>query len=244
MQTSKQRYRPYMMVMLTNCTALVKFPARLALALALALCLMLMPHEARADLPDGLSAGDDLRFAIFRNGDRVGTHRIVAGRADDVTEVRTEIDIKVTFAFLTLYDYSHRATETWRDGKLLRLRSNTVNDGKDEFVELEAAGSGFEGRSTEGALDLPAATGFTSYWNPAYLDAGQWLDTQDGELLAMTIEKLGVDEAELRGGRVAADRYRAASQDGAVVELWYAAGELARMRFQAFDGSVLDYLRE
>lgn len=228
--------------MLTKSSPAVKFPARLV-ALILSCCL-LAPVGAVAKLPSALSDGDVCRFAIFREGDRVGSHVIKARTEGDLTTIHTEIEIRVTFAFLTLYDYSHRATETWRDGKLLRLRAVTDNDGTPEFVDLDAGDDGFSGTSTAGALKLPPSVGFTSYWNPDYLGQSRWLDTQDGSILSMSVEALGAESVDLRGARVPAERYRATAADGALVEFWYAEGELARMRFRAFDGSILDYIRE
>lgn len=226
--------------MLINYTAFVKSPARLFAAIVVG-CL-LAAGSVTASLPPGLAEAGDKRFAIFRNGEEIGSHLIAVRSGDDATEIRTEIDIRVTFAFLTLYDYSHRATEIWRGGQLVSLRAKTDNDGKPEFVDLEGGADGFTGTSSEGRLDLPPSVGFTSYWNLAYLKAGQWLDTQDGKLLSMDIEPHGTETIDLRGNSVPAERYHAKVDDGTEVDLWYAADGLVRMRFRAFDGSILDYI--
>ena len=60
--------------MLINYLAYVKSPARLFAAVAVA-CLLAAGSVA-ASLPPGLSQPGDKLFAIFRNGEEIGSHRI------------------------------------------------------------------------------------------------------------------------------------------------------------------------
>ena len=57
----------------------------------------------------------------------------------------------------------------------------------------------------------------------------------------MDIEPRGTETIDMRGNGVPAERYHAKADDGAEVDLWYATDCLVRMRFRAFDGSILDY---
>lgn len=196
---------------------------------------------AMASVASQFPGSGSLVFDIFRKGDRIGSHEIRFEHDGDRLSVTTDITIRVGFAFITLYDYRHTARELWEGGKLVRLIANTDDDGADEFVRLQAVDGGFAGESTKGLLDLPSDIGFTSYWNRDYVMRRSWLDTQDGDVMAMSISAKGRETVDLRGEQVVAERFGGESDDGGAVDLWYAGGELVKMRFRAFDGSILDY---
>ena len=60
----------------------------------------------------------------------IGAHTIVNTPATGETRVRTEIDTLVKAIFFTVYSFSHRSEEIWRDGLLVSLKSDTVEQGE------------------------------------------------------------------------------------------------------------------
>lgn len=205
------------------------------------LVFILFSGTAPADIGENIPSGNALDFTITRNGDVIGAHHVRFMRNGDDVTVRTDINIRVTFAFITLYDYQHEATEVWRGGVLHSIEAKTNNDGTPEFVSLRREGGRLVGNSTRGKLGLPDDIGATSYWNSAYLDVGTWLDTQDGEVLQMRHQQKGEEEVTVRGQTVTARKSHSLADNGSEVSLWYAADQLVKMQFRAFDGSILDY---
>ncbi|MCM0020859.1 MAG: DUF6134 family protein, partial [Tagaea sp.] len=66
-----------------------------------------------------------LEFDVLREGSPIGTHRVTIDRRDDEVRVEIAIDMAVRFAFLTVYRYTHRSRETWREGRLVALDAQT-----------------------------------------------------------------------------------------------------------------------
>tara|TARA_R110000787_G_scaffold137458_23_gene250818 strand:- start:79995 stop:80648 length:654 start_codon:yes stop_codon:yes gene_type:complete len=213
------------------------------LRLPVLLVLILFSGAALADLGESIPTSNVLDFTITRNGDVIGAHHVRFTDNGDEVIVRTDINIRVTFAFITLYDYQHEATEIWRDGVLQSIEAKTNNDGAPEFVSLQREAGRLVGDSTRGKLDLPGDTGATSYWNPVYLDAGTWLDTQDGEILKMNHDQKGEEPVTVQGQAVTARQSLSVADNGSEVRLWYADKRLMKMQFRAFDGSILEYDR-
>ncbi|MEQ8708172.1 MAG: DUF6134 family protein [Rhodospirillales bacterium] len=214
----------------------------LRLPVLLALILFSGPVLA-AEIGESIPESNRLDFTITRNGDVIGSHQVRFSRSGDQLTVQTEIAIKVTFAFITFYDYQHSATEVWRDGMLQSISARTNNDGAPEFVSIRREGDRLAGTSTRGDLDLPGDIGATSYWIPGYLDAGTWLDTQDGEILEMTHNRKGEEPVIVQGKSIPAMRSHSVANNGSEVDLWYAGRKLMKMQFKAFDDSILTYNR-
>lgn len=193
--------------------------------------------ETRAD-------GTEIAFEVFRNGDEFGQHRIAFSRKDDSLVVTVDIALKVKFAFFTVWSYDHQARSEWRDGRLYRLETKTDSNGKKRQVTGEATAEGFavtdaEGRQTVLSADIVP----TTYWHPQTRNQSQLLNTQTGNVLAVTIRPAEtLDEIQTPwGSKVEARRHKI---DAAIDwSVWYdGAGCLMSLFFVAEkDGSKIDY---
>ena len=93
--------------------------------------------------------------------------------------------------------------------------------------------------SSAGRLELPGDTVSTSYWNEAMLAGGAWLDTQSGQLVQSQVEVHPPEQIQARNQIVMAKRY---VLNGDIdCELWYHQGHWVKLRFEASDGSIIDY---
>ncbi|BBK33085.1 hypothetical protein STHU_37190 [Allostella humosa] len=180
----------------------------------------------------GPALASDLRFTVFRDGTPIGTHRIQVEQVGDETRVAVDIALEVKIAFVTVYRYSHRNREVWRDGRLVSIDTATDDDGTREFVQGKAGPAGLAVRSTAGSYTAPADVLPTSYWRRPTVDRRQLLDTQKGRLLGVRVER-----ADPPGDRAA--RYRVRGELD--LDLWYDGDD--RLRRIAFDfkGSQFDY---
>ena len=85
--------------------------------------------------------------------------------------------------FITLYRYSHHATERWQGDQVVALQTSTSDNGTPNQVtgRRDASGLVIEGtkapRYVAPANALPA-----THWNRRELD-GPWINTQDGRLM-------------------------------------------------------------
>ena len=189
------------------------------------------------------AAGDEVVFRAYRNDREIGWHRLAFGTAGERLLVEVEIQLDVTFAFLTLYSYRHRSRETWQGPRLVALDTRTDDDGEQFAVQAEAEGDRLVVKTAAGeVVDLPGETLPTSYWHERTVEASQWLDTQSGRLMRSTVERLGEEAVETAKERLSATRYRL--EGDLSCELWYADQRWCKLRFRASDGSTIDYVLE
>lgn len=215
---------------------------RLLLAAGAAMALpAILPRAASAALsPTPLP----LRFQVFREGQRIGTHAIGFARDGETLRVSVRIEIAVELLFVTAYRYSHRNEETWRGGVLQAIATRTDDDGRVFSLEGRRMPEGLVLRDGEGRSVLPAATIPSSFWHPDLVAQDRLLNTQDGRLMAVRFAPGPQEAIPGDGGSIQARRYVCSGD--LELELWRdRAARLAGMRFRAAaDGSVIDYRRE
>lgn len=179
-------------------------------------------------------------FRAFRKGDDIGHHRVSVTRDGAETRVKVDISLIVRLAgFLPVYHYHHQSEELWRDNRLVRLVSNTDDDGEQQYLKAEAAPDGklkVDGSKYRGLA--PADIMPTSYWNSSFPNRVLLLDTQNGRLLKVQVAPLPSKPED--GVPPGSRRYQL---DGDLrLEIWYDPQQRwAKTRFGASDGSVIDY---
>ena len=199
---------------------------------------MALLGSAMANLPPA----DQIAFSVFRGDSPIGHHRLSFEKAGEDLLVNVDIELKVKFAMFTLYDYKHRSQETWRDGRLVGLDTKTNDNGDKFFVRAAATQDGLSVESTSGAYVAPADILPTSYWRSDTVDQSKLLNTQDGRLLEVAVEKLGEEPVRAGDREIPAKRFRFSGD--LELELWYGeSAEWLRTRFEA-RGAEIDYTLE
>ncbi len=187
--------------------------------------------------------GDVIAFDVLRNGSKFGRHviRFDGEPAGELT-VTTDVELKAGLGPVTLFRYALDATETWRDGRLVRLDARTNDDGADEFVRAVATDTAIavEGSQFQGEVSadiIPA-----SHWNIEQIRSGRILSTETGEVLDIEVEALGRETLSIRGEPVEANRYRLRSAMD--LDLWYdSRSRLVKLAFEA-RGQSIEYRLE
>ena len=168
-----------------------------------------VPRVTHAATPIVFPVADgNRRFSVLYKGDRIGTHTVVYAPATRETRVETEIHLLVKVAFFTVFVFSHRSQETWRDGRLMSLNSETVEHGETLHVDGAATPHGFRVVSKGGPFIAAAATlTSNSLWTPAVLEQETLVDAQHGGIIGVSARKFA-DEVIVIGERpVRATRY-------------------------------------
>ena len=197
-----------------------------------------------AGLAGHAAAQAPARFVIIRDGGApIGHHSVAFSRdADGNTVAQVEVDIRVRVAFVTVYRYSHRAREVWRDGRLIALDTETNDDGRQMTVRARATAEGLEVVGPQGRAVLPADIRPTSWWRADTVRQRRLLDSQDGRILNVAATPAGT-ATRSRGGTptpVTLWRMNADSGFTDIVVGYTAAGEWASMHFRA-RGASIDY---
>jgi len=189
-----------------------------------------------------LGHSGSLLFTAYRNGSRLGFHRIDFSRSGERLVVDIEIVFDVKLAFIPFYRYRHKNREIWAEGQLMSLDTETDDNGTDYRVKAVREDNHILVDGSEGRLKFPGDTLTTSYWDEQGIERGEWVDTQRGKLARSTVIKMPA-EPVLAGGRtVMATRY---DLDGDIsCSLWYADGRWVRLLFVSEDDSKIEYTSE
>lgn len=186
------------------------------------------------------AAGEHLAFRAYRDGDEIGEHRLAFTADGARLQVAIDIRFDVRFAFLTVYSYRHQSRETWQSGRLVALDAITDDNGEQSTVRARAGGEQLVVEVGGGRQSLPAHILPTSYWHESTIEREQWLDTQSGRIVRSSVTRLGTGQIEAGGQSVGATHYRLRGDLNC--ELWYRDRQWTKLRFNASDGSTIDYV--
>jgi hypothetical protein len=131
-------------------------------ALPTLLLLPVLPRPAAAQ-----PAAAEYRFRVLREGSQIGTHRVTFASAGGEATARTDVDIAVRLAGITVFRLTHRFAETWAGDRLRLATSRYDRNGRATEMEARADGNAVLVRGPEGALRLPAEAAPLTWWNPA-----------------------------------------------------------------------------
>lgn len=187
--------------------------------------------------------GDRMRFQVLRDGTPIGHHevRFRSGQDEVIAESRFEVEVKLLF--FTAYRYQYHSKDVWRDGCLVALRAETNDNGKRSRVEAELEGNALRVTSEAGSRMVDLGIYPTTHWNPGVLGANRVLNTITGRVAAVDLVAMGEERVMMEGRPVTAQRYRYTGD--LQTDVWYdAEGRWVKMRFNAEDGSTIEYVCE
>lgn len=194
-----------------------------------------------ATLP--IPPGNRLAFDVMRKGSTLGTHVLSFEPAGDALTVRVAVDLVYKIGFITLFHYTHRATERWEGGLPVAIETTTDDNGTRNQVTAHREAAGLFVQGTKASRYLAPANALpASHWNRAQLD-GPWINTQDGRLMHPHIAPAGVATIPAAGGgTVRANRFTI-SGDVQLDTFYDAHPTWAGLSFKGKDGSEIRYER-
>jgi hypothetical protein len=203
-----------------------------------AVFLLTFPVAQPATADHGVRTGT-LQFDVELDGRSIGEHRFAFHQLpNDLIEVDIGIDLEVKFGPFTMFDYRHRNKTEWRAGRLVRMQSDTNDDGSPFSVNAVAGPKGLsvESNSTA-AYTTPPETLATTYWIASTVKQTRLINSQNGELLEIKVSELDRESVRGPNGPIAATRYRL---DGDLkIDLWYDDTDtLVKLAFEARGGEV------
>lgn len=202
-----------------------------ALAGAAVSCLPRAASRAGAAIAPSDAA--NRRFSVLHGSDRIGTHSVTHSTSTGETRITTAIDLVVKVLFFTVYELRHRSEESWQDGRLASLRSETLEDGETLHVTGASTPHGFE-VVANGIPFLAAAGTLTSndLWTPVVLEQGSVVDAQHGGIIGVSMRKLADEQIPVAGRPARATRYRLVTPYIAG-SIWYdEAGQWVHAEFE------------
>lgn len=218
-------------------TASYPLPTRAAAAV------LALVAVSSTSLPAAASKTETLRFEVFLDDERIGSHSFNFAPQGDGVLMRSNASFDVRFLFLTAYRYRHQSTELWKDGCLTEIRSETDDNGKTYRVRGQSRSAGFEvSGMTERVVADDCILSF-AYWDPRILGERRLLNSQTGEVLDVDVVENGRSTVMMGGKEIDARQYRLTA-DGMDITLWYDGNDRwLGLESRVGDGNRLRYKR-
>jgi len=183
-----------------------------------------------------------LAFQVFRNGERIGEHRMsFSGDAASPT-VSTEVDMTVRLGTVPVYRYRHTAREVWVDGRFESLETVTDATAGDRKVSARRTPSGVLIRTGRKEVLAPPGTAPLTHWNSNVL-TGRLFNPQEGNLARITASPKGMRPVTLADGRQVEGQVWSLRGE-AEIDNWYDRnGVWTGLKGRLDDGSRIEYRR-
>lgn len=206
---------------------------------ALALGALLPQVAVASALPDNIN------FDVHVAGSKVGHHKLTfeAGPGADELTVRVDVRMRVRLFFVTVFDYTQQTAEIWRDDRLVRFTSTTLDgDNRDEVVAVQGD-DGLEVESLRfGTRTLaPDTWPSTAFWRLDAVGRTEFLDAARGDIRKVEIAEQEAEFIDAQDKRHLARRFHVdTSRD---FDVWYGAtGAWLKLQWSGF-GMTADYRR-
>ncbi len=189
----------------------------------------------------GEASAEEWRFRVFLDDKKVGYHEFRLQRMEDELRLSSKASFEYRLMFVKLYEYLHKATETWRGDCLTGIESSTDANGKPYRVQGSLVDDRFVVEGTKGRAEVPGCLMSFAYWNPELLQQERLLNAQNGEVLEVQVSEPEAVQLEVRGDTLPAYRYRLEAGE-LNIDLWYSENrEWLALETEARGGRVLRY---
>lgn len=193
-------------------------------ALTLLAMLFLSPSAGASGIsePDAGADSGAWRFRVFLDDRKIGYHHFFLAGEGEHRQLRSEASFEYRLLFVKLFHYEHENLETWSGDCLRSIRSTTDANGRAFQVNGQAANGEFVVTTNNGSASLPDCVMSFAYWNPAFLEQEQLLNTQDGTFLDVQVSVPIQEDLVVRGEKQPSLRYRLEAGD-LNLDLWYSS---------------------
>ncbi len=162
-------------------------------------------------------------FTIYVDARKSGElHMTINRQADGATSVSCDTDVRVG-SIITLYKYSYRGRELWKDGRLQHFESKANDDGKEFSVAATASADGLHVRANGVEHTAAADALLTSYYaQPDARLANQTsplLDADTGRDLEAKVQFLGAEKYGPNQDQTV--QHVRLTGKGVAMDLWY-----------------------
>jgi hypothetical protein len=165
-------------------------------------------------------ADESRKFQVSVDNKPAGQYQLKVVEKDGSVESTTSIRVEVKH-LLGSYKYAADSKETWKDGKLLGLKSTCNDDGTKHELSMTSDGTNMtltaDGRTVKGTTAVYP----TTYWSLPPVGNLTLVDSDTGKLIPAKLEKVGAEKVRFLGKEQEATKYRLTG--GVDITLWYDA---------------------
>ena len=142
---------------------------------------------------------NSIEFDIYRNNKNIGKHIFSFKRSGDQLTVNSEINFVIKKFGATLYKYHVKGSEIYKNGKLIKFNSKTLQNKKSKFVNLDLIDNEFliDGSSFKGKVPNDYILG--TWWNHSIVEAKAQISAVSGRIIEQNVTFLGKETLNING---------------------------------------------
>ncbi len=156
---------------------------------------------------------NSIEFDIYRNNKNIGKHIFSFKRSGDQLTVNSEINFVIKKFGATLYKYHVKGSEIYKNGKLIKFNSKTLQNKKSKFVNLDLIDNEFliDGSSFKGKVPKDYILG--TWWNHSIVEAKAQISAVSGRIIEQNVTFLGKETLEINGNQYKTLHFNFSSSD-------------------------------
>lgn len=191
-----------------------------------------------------VSQAKEWTFDVFLDKSKMGQHTFALSN----NQLTSTVKFNVKVLFIEAYAYDHTAVEQWRDGCLVSLNTNTVENKVIDEVKGSLTQSGFVVDNGKTTQTLPECTMTFAYWDPKILQQNKLLNPQNGQWLDIKVIKTNEETLTIKNLATKTTHYKLtgtlAGKSKLNIELWYTADtqEWVALKSITPEGYVVNYV--
>tara|TARA_B100001057_G_scaffold368404_1_gene371906 strand:- start:969 stop:1562 length:594 start_codon:yes stop_codon:yes gene_type:complete len=147
---------------------------------------------------------------ILRNGKKIGYNKYTFKKQEDLLIVKNEINFVAKLIGINLLNINGSSTETYKNGKLIKFKSNTIQNRKKKYNDLtldtdkktfKIKGSSFNG-------NVPSTALVGNWWNHNILQSKIVISPLSGSLKAQEVFFLSKEVLKIDGDNRNATKFK------------------------------------
>ena len=114
----------------------------------------------------------------------------------------------VKIGFVPVFNYIHKANETWKDEKFIKAKTSTIKNNRNFELEAYRKDNKLEIKSNKKVFSVNENSLITSYWHQHWFKKKVLIDSQHGKKRLINIEKKNFEKISTANGFIYAQNYK------------------------------------
>jgi len=176
---------------------------------------------------DGLKK---IEMDVILNGEVIGYSNYFFEKNNKIMTVKNYTKFKVKLLGVTVFSISSEATEKYENDKLIYFKSNTFQNDKEKFVNLNYNKSSkkfiIDGSSYKGEASLDCIIG--NWWNHKIFKASKQISPLSGSVKEQVVTFIGKEKININNKEYLTEHFKLKSKDENLsddkklnIDIWY-----------------------
>ena len=156
-----------------------------------------------------------INMEIFRDGEIIGYSNYFFEHRNNATEIKNYTQFKVKLFGVIIFSISSEAHEKYKNDKLIYFKSNTFQNDKEKYVNLNYDQSKnkfiIDGSSFKGEANTNSIIG--NWWNHKILEADKQISPLSGSIKEQVVTFIGKENIKLYEKKYSVDHYKLKSKN-------------------------------